>query len=137
VTDLNEVPSSQQKTHEDLMEWARWCGSGRGTRSTHPMFRGYVPYLYPEPTGGARPVDVLLALAVQRAFVRLPERHRAVLSWAYCYPWINPGRVQRSLAVTREGLAKLLLDSRTMMGNTVRAKNPASAVPSACAGGTD
>lgn len=84
------------------------------------MFRGYTPYLYPEAQGGAKPVDVLLALAVQRAFVRLPERHRAVLSWAYCYPWINPGRVQRHLAVTREGLCKLLTDARTMIGNTAK-----------------
>jgi hypothetical protein len=122
-TDFNSIPSSQQQAHENLMEWGRWCGSGRTRAVTHPMFRNYTPYLYPEVSGGGAAVDILLALAVQRAFVKLPERQRAALAWAYCFPFVHPGRVQRQLAVTRDGLAALLSSGRVMIANTVRQPN--------------
>jgi hypothetical protein len=87
------------------------------------MFRGYVPYLYPEAKGGSPSVDTLAALAVQRAFVGLPEKHRWALAWCYCYPFIAPGRVQRGLAVTRGGLADLVIDARQIVCNLMRKTN--------------
>jgi hypothetical protein len=138
LSDLTHIPGTQQACHERLVEWARWCGSGRGGRDTHPMFRQYVPYLYPEVSGGAPAVDVVKALAVQRAYVVMADKHRAALKWYYCYPFISPGRVQRQLAMTRDALAQLVIDSRFMIWNTIRAQsNSASAVLPACAGRPD
>lgn len=123
MTDLAAVPQHQQQTHEALENWARWCGSGRGHRGDqHPMFRGYVPYLYPEVGAGGQTVDTLAALAVQRAFVGLSDKHRWALNWCYCYPFIAPGRVQRGLGVTRAALCELITDARQMVGNRIRSE---------------
>lgn len=128
MIDLSEVPAHQQETHETLSNWARWCKAGRGGSDAHPMFRGYVPYLYPEAQGGGIPVDTLAALATQRAFTRLPCKHRLALRWCYCYPWINIGRVQRELSVSRADLHWLIVDARQMMCNTMHAQSePATA----------
>jgi hypothetical protein len=128
LIDLAAVPTHQQAAHEALVNWARWCGSGRGGAAQHPMFRGYQPYLYPEASGGGQPVDTVGALAVQRVYVGLPESHRWALRWFYCYPFISPGRVQRELALTRAGLSALVVDARQMMCNRMRAQSePATA----------
>lgn len=118
--ELSEVPANQEATHEALLNWARWCGSGRGGSDTHPMFRGYTPYLYPEAGGTGSTVDTLGALAVQRAFVQLPEKHRLALRWWYCYPWLHIGKVQRSIGATKAALAALVNDARQMVANTMR-----------------
>ena len=116
---LSDVPAEQQETHEALLEWARWCAVRPGSHVA-PMFRGYTPYLYPEATGGRRPVDQLLALKVQRAYTAVPERHRMALAWWYCFPYVGDGRVRREMGVTRMELARLVIDGRTMVKNLMR-----------------
>lgn len=119
--DLSEVPAHQQATHEALLNWAKWCAPGRGGSDTHPMFRGYVPYLYPEAGGSGQTVDTLAAMATQRAYVLLPEQNRLAIRWWYCYPFVAVGKVQRSIGVTKSELAHLVYCARQMMCNTIRA----------------
>jgi hypothetical protein len=80
-----------------------------------PMFRGYRPYMYPELREAGIPVDVVAALRTQAAFRELPEKYRWCLSWAYCYPYISAGRVQRQLGLTRAGLTAVLDASLELM----------------------
>ena len=113
--DLADVPHHQQDTHEALLEWARWC-SARPKASICPMFRGFRAYLYPEAAGG-RPIDQLMAIRVQKAYVTLPDRHRTVLGWWYCHPHISVSRVRRELATTKAELAQMVIDARSMIRN--------------------
>lgn len=82
-----------------------------------PMFRLYRSRdnIASEP---ARRCDELAALDMQRAFVRLPEAHRHAIGWFYCFAWVSPGRVQRELGLTRNGLAQMVIDGRQMLQNT-------------------
>lgn len=117
MTDFNTIKPEHEAIHEALKNWARWCLSGsRGGSHVHPMFRGYRPYLHPE-TVPVTPIDQLGAIETQKAFVRLPVKHRFAISWAYVHPWVSQGKVQRGLEVTRAGLADLVTDGRQMMRN--------------------
>lgn len=133
MTDLAAVPEHQQATHEALENWALWCRNGRGGTNTMPMFRLYRARndVASQP---AKRCDELAALEMQRAFVRLPEAHRHAIGWFYCYSWVSPGRVQRELGLTRNGLASMVIDGRQMLCNIAAQSKPASAVMSACAG---
>jgi len=116
---LSDVPASQQATHEALLEWARWCAV-RPSSHVQPMFRGYTPYLYPEATGGRIPIDEVLARKVQRAYADIPDRHRAVLRWWYCFPFISPNKIRREMELTKLDLWLLVRDARAMVGNLMR-----------------
>jgi hypothetical protein len=87
------------------------------------MFRGYVPYLYPETGGVGSTVDTIEALAVQRAYVLLLEKHRLVIRWWYCFPWLSIGKVQRSIGTTKGELSALVIDARQMVANHMRGRN--------------
>lgn len=82
-----------------------------------PMFRLYRSKDESANASGNR-CDELSALQTQRAFVRLPESHRHAIGWYYCFAWVNPGRVQRNLGLTRNGLAQMVIDGRQMLQNT-------------------
>ena len=113
--DLHDIAPEHQQVHDALVNWARWCGSGRRGSMVSPMFRGWVPYMYPEMRLAGTPVDQLAAIATQRRFAALPHSHRVAVGWWYCYPQAHPGKLQRLLGVTRGGLAALVFDARQML----------------------
>ena len=84
------------------------------------MFRGYRPDGYHELTAPAFVVDVNQAIKIQKAYSLLPERNRWAIAWAYVYPFIHPGKIQRGLGVTFRELQKLVADGRSMLANTAR-----------------
>lgn len=80
------------------------------------MFREY-RNSYDQAKGGGIPVDVNAAMSTQKAFISLPEKHRWALNWFYIRPYIPVYRVRQALEVTSDGLARLLVDGRTLMRN--------------------
>ncbi len=108
---------SHDVIHGRLINWSRWANPRGARTSTLPMFHGYKPYLYPEVKGGGIPIDTLDAVAVQKLMAHIPEKHRWVIQWTYQYPFISVPKVCRRLAVSREGLAELLHDARSMLNN--------------------
>ena len=84
-----------------------------------PMFRGYVPYLYPEVIASI-PIDTLRALATERAVARVPRPHDDVLRWAYVFPYIPVHKVRRQIGLTDAGLFSMLDDARSMAMNISR-----------------
>lgn len=114
--DFFVVRAGHEAIHERLTNWARWSRGGRGSTSTLPMFRFYRPDGYHELTA-AIPVDSLDATRVQKLMVVLPEKHRWAMQWSYAHPWIHVQKVCRVLAVSRDALAELVHDGRSMLRN--------------------
>ena len=116
--DFHAVKPAHEAVHAELQNWAAWCEPRRrGGLGCAPMFRLYRPppeFSGHEPT---RQVDALAAVSAQQKFIGLPEKHRHALAWAYVYPWVPPGKAQRLLALTRQGLADLVHDGRQMLAN--------------------
>lgn len=114
--DLSYVAPQHEAVHAELTNWAAWCATGRRALiSCAPMFRHYrTPAGYRElrPTSA---IDSLAAIATQQRFTSLPEKHRWAIGWAYCYPWVSVGKVQRELGATKAALAELIRDGRTML----------------------
>lgn len=115
--DFHAVLPQHEAVHSDLTMWARWASPRGGRGAMHPMFKGYVPYLYPEVRGGGEPIDSLRAIAVQKNFAVMPERHRWAIHWVYLYPFIGARRVRGFLGVTEYGLMALIHDGRSMIKN--------------------
>jgi hypothetical protein len=113
--DFHHIPVNQAEIHVRLLNWARWCRGKPGSH-TSPMFRGYrATDVWAAPEIG-EPVNVLDAAKVAKAVIALPEKHRDATQWHYVHP-VAPGRACRALAVSYEGLARLVIDARTMLVN--------------------
>lgn len=69
----------------------------------------------PEPKAS---VNVLEAVATEKAVSQLPAKHREALRWCYVFPG-NPAAMARKLAVSKEGLRDLVNVARTMLRNTL------------------
>lgn len=114
--DFFEVRPAHRAVHESLLNWARWARGGRGGSAMLPMFQHYRPDGYHELTV-AIPVDSLAATKLQKLMIVLPEKHRWAIQWHYVKPWIHPLKVCRVLAVSRDALAELVHDGRSMLRN--------------------
>jgi hypothetical protein len=116
--DLHTVRPEHIAIHERAMNWARYVKDGRGNWGIQPMFKHYRPE---RDNGHAVEiryfVDTLDGHKLEKAVGQLPEKHRDAIRWHYCFSFINPGRVQRELGVTRMGLADLIHDARSMLKN--------------------
>lgn len=119
AVDLALVLPHHEGVHARLTEWARWCRPGGGGSAVQPMFEGYRNG-YEEPEVRGVPIDTLRAVAVQKAFTQLPEKHRLVLSWWYCQPYIPVLRVRQAAGLTTPALYELVHTSRTMMRNRLQ-----------------
>lgn len=115
VVDFSVVPPKQGRMHERLENWARWCGGGHGGSSASPMFRLFRSDNWGREVSG-HVVDGLDAQRVQKFISALPGPHRLALSWCYLRG-VAPLRMARDLAVSLEGLARLVNDARTMLIN--------------------
>ena len=114
--DYGYVPERQREIHERLEAWARWVTPNRAW-STHPMWRacrsGWRQWHEPEIHV---PINTLEAHETEKAVAALPDKHREAVRWHYVRR-DNPMRAAQSLAVTKQGLADLVIDGRTMLVN--------------------
>jgi hypothetical protein len=104
--------------HAQLMNWSRWCNAHSNGRYVHPMFRHYRNDYF-EAAPIPQECDTLSAVALQKAFIHLPEKARWVLNWAYCKPFIPVMKVRRALGMTTPDLLAALHGARTMLKNTI------------------
>jgi hypothetical protein len=116
AVDLSLVHPHHEAIHARLSNWARWCRDGGGGSAVHPMFQEY-KHSYDEPVILGVPCDTLDAIAVQKSFIQLPEKHRWVMCWWYCKPFIPVMRIRSALGLTTPNLYAMVHDSRTMMKN--------------------
>jgi hypothetical protein len=104
--------------HIRLGNWSRWARGGRGGGGVLPMFQNYRPDGYHELQGGGAPIDTLDAVALQKLFVHIPEKHRWALQWSYRYSFISVNKACRAFGMNRTGLADLVHDARSMLKNS-------------------
>lgn len=120
--DFHYIRPEHAEVHRLLIEWARWVRPGRGGAGTHPMFKGYVPYLYPETpeAGNSIPINTLRAQETERAVAALPleqeVRKRSIaLRWCYVFQGLPVHRLRRALGWNERELVEMLHDSRDML----------------------
>jgi DNA-directed RNA polymerase specialized sigma24 family protein len=119
IIDFNHVPPEQSAIHERLVNWERWQRGGNAG-NVHPMFRQYRPAGYAEASAPST-VNALDAVEVQKVMKDIPERHRIAVQWFYILR-TSPTKVCQAVGCSKEGLAVLIEDGRTMIKNrlTVR-----------------
>jgi hypothetical protein len=114
--DFHAVPQHQDKMHERLLNWARWChGSPRVNVSA--MFRLYRSREDGQALPEARTaIDTLDGHKVERGVTMLPTQHRMALQWFYVSP-STPIKACRVIACTPMELALYVDDGRQMLMN--------------------
>lgn len=115
--DFNHVPDRQRAIHERLEQWARWVKVRPHGWQTAPMFRMFVSKArqWEAPVIHA-PMNTIDALLVEKTVALLPEKHREAVRWSYVHCG-NPVAMARMLGVSKQGLADLVTDGRTMLQN--------------------
>lgn len=118
TVDYNHVPDHHKAIHERLLNWARWVRVRPQGWQIQPMFKGFRASKQWE----ASPhipiaVDSLDGLHIERVVSSLPDKHKAALRWVYVFPSLHCNAMRRNLAVTEDGLARLIQDARTMVKN--------------------
>ena len=121
--DFSAIPSNQKEINERLEEWAKWVRVKPQAWATHPMFRQYRSKAWQwEMPVVQIPVNIIHALEVEKAVSALPEKHRDAIRWAYVFAYIPDNVIRRSLGLTREDLAKVIINGRSMLNNTILVK---------------
>ena len=122
--DYNHVPVEQHEIHERLLNWVRWIKSGTGGWACHPMWK---PCVAKEQEDLRRrygeipqePINVDDAIFIERAVAGLPDKHRKSVRWCYVFQR-NPLAACKTIAVSKDELARLVHDGRQMLINRVR-----------------
>lgn len=117
IVDYSYVPDRHLAMHGRLEAWARWVRVTPNGWPTSPMFRLFqsksrqwaMPVI-------KDPLNTLDALIVERGVAKLPAKHRDAVRWSYVFQG-NPVGMARNLGVTKQGLADLVNDGRTMLIN--------------------
>lgn len=117
--DYTLVATEHAAIHERLQNWARWCKAGRTGWAMHPMWRHLVEKEQKENPVVSIPVDTLDAHFVEKAVFQLPEKHRQAVRWSYVFRG-NPVGACRLIAVSKERLAELVSEGRSMLINRTR-----------------
>lgn len=125
VVDFSHVPTRQDAIHLRLEHWAMWVRVRPQPWKVQPMFKQYRSHAWQ----WERPeiqvqLNTLEATETERAVSWLPEPHRTVVRWAYVFPHIPVNAVRSQLGLTREMLARVLVDGRDMMRNRLSEKLP-------------
>lgn len=122
IADLHIVAERHIDIHGKLEAWGRWIVDRPKGWGVQPMFRQYRSGAWqwhaPEARPQGSPQD---HLAIERAVTGLPDKHREALRWCYVWPYVPVGKVRQYLAVTRDDLARLIVDGRDMVKNALRA----------------
>lgn len=117
TVDYCYVNPEHEAIHARLLNWARWVRVRPNGWQTHPMWRkaltskqwDAMPHI-------PVPVNTLDAADVEKAVSALPVKHREAIRWSYVH-CRDPLGMARTLAVTKQGLADLVSDGRTMLNN--------------------
>lgn len=117
--DYQRIAPEHAVIHERLQNWRRWL-SGKGMAWTaHPMWR----HLKEKEEREARergefsiPPNSLDAHEIEKAVALLPEKHRFAIRWWYVFSG-NPLRAAKQAAVSKDRLAELVKEGRTMLAN--------------------
>lgn len=101
----------------DLLEnWARWCRSHRPQgRAGSAEGRYTAPRVKEDLTPG-RPVDVLLAAAVERAVCKIGRKHRDTLKWSFVYP-VPLLVICRKAGINRLAYSRYMREAKLMIRN--------------------
>ena len=116
--DFNAIEEKHRAIDKRLCNWAAWAVV-HGSRFVSPMFRQYrSDESFDDVHDQQRPlpIDVSDALKIERAVVQLPENHKLATVWFYRIK-CQPVRACKAIGVTRDGLAGLVRDSRSMLIN--------------------
>ena len=121
---LNDrVPAQLASTHQQLLDWARWCKTGRFGRATAPGFEGYRPpsaFDAPRtPTSSLPPQQ--LGLTIERTVAALPMRYRELLRGWYVLN-TPPMRMCTEHSIRPIELEEELNNARGMVRNQLRAQ---------------
>ena len=114
--DFHAIPPHQDAIHADLLNWAIYCHGGNPP-AVSPMFRDYRPersatYNPPNP----RPeCDWPRAMRTNGQVRNLPEPNRLAVHWYYIQKW-SPAKATKTIGVSYEELALLVIAARDMMG---------------------
>ena len=119
--DLNHIPARHDAIDRRLNEWSRWVKVRPVSWATAPMFRMYkAPKQFESDLYVPIAINTLDASEIERCVSFLPPAHRTALRWCYVHSHIPVGKVQRELGATREALAGLIHDGRSMLVNRLR-----------------
>lgn len=114
--DWHRVPEYQFPMHSRLENWARYVRTHHPHRGA-PMWRFTLSsqrmWHMPAPVAS---VDERDGFEVERSVGELPEANREAIRWHYVYQG-PPARIIRSLGITYETLAFLVIDGRAMLMN--------------------
>ena len=119
--DLNHVHPKHDAINLRLEEWARYVRVKHAVWCCQPMFRLYrAPKQWESDLDIRIEINTLDAAEIERAVSFLPDKHRTAIRWCYVHSHVPVGKVQRELGATREALAGLIHDGRTMLVNRLR-----------------
>lgn len=115
--DFNEVKPEHNAIHERLNNWRRWVRDSGRSWTAHPMWR-HLKEKEERERGAAYapPVNSLDGHLIEKAVAALPEKHRHAIRWVYVFQG-NPLGAARAAAVSKERLAELIREGRTMLAN--------------------
>ena len=118
--DFHMVRDEHLAIHARLEAWARWVKVRPHGWQVAPMFRQYRSKSWqwhrPEPREA---VNLIEAVAMEKAVSMLPEKHRDAIRWSYVFNG-NPAGMAQRLAVSKQGLLDLVGEGRTMLRNVTR-----------------
>ena len=114
--DFHAVQPEHAVMHERLNNWSRWV-TERGMHWMSPIWKMGKSNgrQWDRPTLLAA-LNILDAVAVEKAVSKLPDKHRTAVRWAYVFK-DSPAMRCRELGVSMEGLDGLVRSGRTMLKN--------------------
>lgn len=121
MTDLARIETRHQKINERMENWARWVRVKPQAWGAQPMFR------YAKSNARQWEADPHISVSInsleahqtEKMVASLPEKHRDAVRWFYVFHWVHPGVMQRRLAVTQEGLTRLVTNGLDMLVNRI------------------
>ena len=121
MIDLNYVHPRHDAIDARLNEWSRWVRNRPAAWAMQPMWRFYrAPKQWESDLQIRIEINTLAAHEIERAVSFLPPAHRTAIRWCYVFAHVPVGKVQRELGATREALAGLIHDGRSMLINRLR-----------------
>ena len=123
AVDFSRVHARHKDIDVRLAHWAYWVTQRSSAWRVHPMFAQYRSHAWqweaPEFQSTGTPGD---NQALETLVSALPEKHRTAIRRVYAFPFVPVSVVRRHLGLTREGLSRMLDDSRDMLLNRIHRK---------------
>lgn len=119
TVDYYHVNPEHEGIHARLENWSRWVRVRPHGWQTHPMWKkALTSKQWDAAPHIPMPVNTLDAVAVEKAVSVLPMKQREAVRWSYVHGR-DPMGMARQLAVSKQGLADLVTDGRTMLKNRI------------------